>query len=216
MALTTAADVLGVDLSVSAAAYPTATLHEAAGRVGDLPRTIKPVHPSFRVSGPALPVSCPPGSNLHIHHALLAASPGDVLVVDVQGGTEWGYWGEILSEAAKARGLAGLVINGCVRDQAEILDAGFPIFATGISIRGTVKVPSGGTVGEAVQLGHTRVGRGDIVIGDLDGVVVLKRPDSARIIEEAKTRTAKELDIITAIRRGGSTVDLYGFEPLTD
>jgi 4-hydroxy-4-methyl-2-oxoglutarate aldolase len=205
---------VGPALVTRAAQFPSATLHEAAGRFGDLPAAIKPIHPDFRLCGPAYPVSCPPGSNLQIHHAVGAAAPGDVLVVDVQGGAEWGYWGEILSEAAKARGLGGVVINGGVRDRRETVDVGFPIFARGLCIRGTDKIPTGGTIGEPVRVGHTPVHHGDLVIGDVDGVVVLSAGDVARIVDLAADREVKERAIIEAIRRGESTVSLYGFEPL--
>jgi 4-hydroxy-4-methyl-2-oxoglutarate aldolase len=194
-----------------AARFPSATLHEAAGRTGDLPAAIKPIHPDFRLCGPAYPVSCPPGSNLQIHHAVQAAAPGDVLVVDVQGGLEWGYWGEILSEAARAAQLGGLVINGSVRDRRETVEVGFPIFATGLCIRGTDKNPAGGTIGLPIQVGRTAVAHGDLVVGDIDGVVVLPAADAARVLELAAEREAKERTIIAAIRRGESTVALYHF-----
>jgi 4-hydroxy-4-methyl-2-oxoglutarate aldolase len=197
-----------------AARFPTATLHEAAGRTGDLPAAIKPIHPDFRLCGPAYPVSCPPGSNLQIHHGIQEAAAGDVLIVDVQGGLGWGYWGEILSEAARARKLGGLVINGGVRDHRETVEVGFPIFATGLCIRGTDKIPAGGTIGQPVLVGHTTVHRGDLVVGDIDGVVVLPAADVAGIVELAAQREAKERAFIEAIRRGESTIALYKFESL--
>jgi 4-hydroxy-4-methyl-2-oxoglutarate aldolase len=197
-----------------AAAHPTATLHEAAGRVGSLPPTIKPVHPQDRLSGPAFTVRCAPGHNLAIHHAIQQASPGDVLVVDVGAGQEFGYWGEVLSEAAKASGLAGLVINGCVRDKAELADVGFPVFSTGLCIRGTGKSTTGSAIGIPVTVGDVVVSPTDVVVGDIDGVVVLTAATAGAVSDAAVERTAKELDIIARIRRGESTVDIYGFPTL--
>ena len=105
----------------SASELPTSTIHEAAGRIG------------------ALPVHSPAGDNLWLHRAIYLAQPGDVLVVDVEGGYEFGYWGEIMSCAARQRGLAGLVINGCVRDGATLASSDFPVFARGLCMRGTGK-----------------------------------------------------------------------------
>ncbi|GAA4548611.1 RraA family protein [Pseudonocardia xishanensis] len=203
-------------VAAAAARFPTATLHEAAGRVGDLPPEIKPVGPLFRVAGPAYPVRSPAGSNLHLHHAIRRAAPGDVLVVDVGSGYDWGYWGEILSEAARAADLGGLVIDGCVRDRAELLSVGFPVFARGLCIRGTEKLTGGGTLGEEIQVGRVTVKAGDIVVGDVDGVVVLDREAAPEIVAAAADRERKEQDIITAIKSGTSTIDLYGFPPVEE
>ena len=120
-------------------ALPTATLHEAGGRIGVMPSAIKPVSPTFRVCGPAVTVHSPGGDNLWLHRAIYVAQPGDVLVVHVSGEYDFGYWGEIMSCAAKARGLAGLVIDGCVRDGGILADFGLPVFARGLCIRGTGK-----------------------------------------------------------------------------
>src|SRR5690242_10831510 len=94
----------------------SATLHEAMGRRGALPSAIKPAYEGATLAGPAFPVKSPVGDNLWIHHALYAAEPGDVLVVDVPAGEDYGYWGEILSVAAQVRHLGGVVITGGVRD----------------------------------------------------------------------------------------------------
>lgn len=124
---------------LEAARLGTATLHEASGQKGALPFGIKPLSPTMRVAGPAFTVATPPGNNLWIHRALAAATPGDVLVVATSGHHEAGYWGDIMTVAALARGIAGLVIDGCVRDSEAIARLEFPVFARGLSIRGTKK-----------------------------------------------------------------------------
>ena len=123
----------------AARGLPTATLHEAGGRIGVMPSAIKPVAPGMRVCGPAVTVHSPGGDNLWLHRAIYVAQPGDVLVVHVSAAYDFGYWGEIMSCAAKTRGLAGLVIDGCVRDGAILADFGLPVFARGLCIRGTGK-----------------------------------------------------------------------------
>jgi 4-hydroxy-4-methyl-2-oxoglutarate aldolase len=197
-----------------AVSFPAATLHEAAGRVGALPSGIKPVHPEYRIAGPAFTVRCPPGHNLAIHYALLEAKPGDVLVVDVGDGFEFGYWGEVLSEAGKACGLAGVVIHGCVRDKTEIGLVGFPVFSTGLCIRGTGKATEGAALGEPIWVGDVRIQTGDLVVGDIDGVVVLESSTVSDVLAAAADRTERESQIIQKIRDGESTVDIYDFEQL--
>lgn len=189
-----------------------ATLHEAAGRIGALPSVIKPVAPSMTLCGPAFTVHCPPFSNLQIHHALYHARPGDILVVHVSGGTEAGYWGDILNEAAMARGLGGLVIDGGVRDSAGLAGAPFPIFSNGLCIQGTGK--DFGAVAwlqEPVRIGAVTVSSGDLVMGDRDGVVALPAASVAAVLAAGEAREADEAGKIAAIRQGARTIDLYGF-----
>ncbi len=189
-----------------------ATLHEAAGRIGALPSAIKPVESSMTLSGPAFTVHCPAISNLQIHHALYHAQPGDILVVHVSGGVEAGYWGDILNEAALARGLGGLVIDGGVRDSAGLAKADFPVFSNGICIRGTGKDHDATAwLQQPVRMGEVLIQPGDLIVGDRDGVVVLPRDQVQTAIAAGQSREADELGKIEAIRRGERTLDLYGF-----
>jgi 4-hydroxy-4-methyl-2-oxoglutarate aldolase len=195
----------------AAALLSTATLHEAAGKQGALPAAIKPVSPGMRLCGPAVTVACPPGHNLHIHHALYLAQPGDVLVVVVGGAFEYGYWGEIMTVAAQARDLGGLVIDGCVRDGARLADLGFPVFARGLCIRGTGKSPADGTINHPIDIGDIQIKPGDLVVGDVDGVVVLERDVIGAVVAAARRRDADEEDHMAALRNGERTVDLFGW-----
>jgi 4-hydroxy-4-methyl-2-oxoglutarate aldolase len=190
----------------------TATLHEAAGRRGALPSAIKPVESGMVVCGTAFTVQCPPQSNLQIHHALYLARPGDILVVSVSGALEAGYWGDILNEAAIARGLGGLVIDGGVRDTAGLARMPFPVFSNGVCIRGTSKDYAALAWLQApVRIGDVVVQPGDLVVGDRDGVVVLPASDVPAILIAAKAREADEARKIELIRGGARTIDLYGF-----
>src|SRR5262245_1505380 len=121
------------------AALSTATVHEASGGKGALASRIKPISAGMRLVGTAVPVKAAPGDNLVLHHAIYRAAPGDVLVVDAQGFTEAGAWGEIMTVAAIHRGLAGLVIDGGVRDADPIGALAFPVFASALCIKGTGK-----------------------------------------------------------------------------
>lgn len=197
-------------MSATTTVLSSATVHEAAGRTGALPSAIKPLHPSMHLEAPAFPVKAPPGDNLWLHRAVYAACPGEVLVVDTGGGLEFGYWGEILAEAAIARGLAGLIIHGGVRDSARLVEMGWPVFAERVCIRGTGKDPHGdGELGEPVLIGEQTVRLGDLIVADADGVVVVPAERVAEVRRLSAEREAAEADYLRRIRSGESTLDIY-------
>lgn len=190
----------------------SATLHEAAGRIGALPSQIHPIHPEFALCGPAATVNGPPGDNLWLHRAIYAAQPGDVLVADVSGGFDFGYWGEVMSTAAQARGLAGLVLNGCVRDYDLLGEIGFPIFARGLCIRGTGKdFGARGWINHPVLLDDIVVNPGDLILGDADGVVAIPQDRASETISASRKREAYEADICRKLVEGATTLELFGW-----
>lgn len=198
-------------------ALPTASVHEAAGRIGALPARLSPAYSGAALIGPAFTVSCPSGDNLRLHHAIQLASPGDVLVVAIEGDREYGFWGEILSEAAKARGLAGLVIDGGVRDTAVLGEVGFPVFSSLVTIKGTGKNPAlSGSIGRHIRIGDVVIAPGDYIVGDADGVCVIPSVDMETVRENTQLRDLKEADTIREIRAGRSTLDLYNLPDLPD
>jgi 4-hydroxy-4-methyl-2-oxoglutarate aldolase len=203
---------LPAELVAVARGLPTPTLHEAGGKVGALPSAIKPVAPGFRFGGSALTVQSPPGDNLWLHRALDIAQPGDVLVVSVSGAYEHGYWGEIMTTMAKVRGLAGLVIDGCVRDGALLAEIGFPVFSRGLCIRGTGKDYGAiGWLNAPVLMGNITVHAGDLVVGDGDGVVVVPQARAAAVVARSVQREADESAILKRLQAGESTMQVYGF-----
>jgi 4-hydroxy-4-methyl-2-oxoglutarate aldolase len=189
----------------------TATVHEAQGGRGALCSTIKPIDLRSKLAGRALTVDAAPADNLIIHVALLKARPGDVLVVDAKGFVEAGPWGDILTEAAMARGIAGLVIDGAVRDAESIEKMNFPVFCRGLSIKGTGKNQPG-KIGQPIAIGGIRICTGDLIIGDRDGVVVVAADEAESVQENARRRASKEEGFRKAIRQGTTTVDLLGLE----
>jgi len=162
--------------------YGAATVHEALDRIGAMDAAIKPLDPSIRVAGPALTVDCAPADNLAIQYAVTIARPGDVLVVDAKSFTEAGPWGDVLSLYAQQVGLAGLVIDGSVRDSQAIVDMGFPVFSRGVSIKGTGKFQPG-EVNTPICCAGVSVQPGDLIVGDADGVVVVPVTDLERAVE---------------------------------
>lgn len=189
-----------------------ATVHEAQGMTGAMDSGIKPLDPSMRLAGPAFTVDCRPSDNLAIQHAVTMAHPGDVLVVDAKGFIEAGPWGDVLSLYAQLSGIAGLVIDGSVRDTRTIVEMGFPVFSRAISIKGTLKFQPG-AVNVPVLCAGVRINPGDIVVGDADGVVIVPALDLDPVLELAEAREAKEEVFRVELRAGKTLVDLLDLGP---
>jgi 4-hydroxy-4-methyl-2-oxoglutarate aldolase len=200
---------LAATLSEALLALGTATVYEASGRDCCLPSRLRPAWPGARLVGRALPVSMRSGDNLALHLALEVAQPGDILVADAAEG-EFGYWGEVLTVAAQTAGVGGLVIDGGVRDVRELERLRFPVFSSHVALRGTAK-DHGGTVGDPVEWDGVAVTRGDVVVADADGVVVLPAEAVGDVFQSALTRQATEAAYMTRLREGTTTMQLYGF-----
>jgi len=189
--------------------YGTATLGEAwpAARLIDAP--LRPLAPGMVLAGPALTVRCTPGDNLALHLAIAAARPGDVLVVDYGGSLASGPFGEIMALACQMRGIAGLIMDGAVRDSAQIATLGFPVFARGVNIRGTAKLDRG-QVGGPVSMGGATIVPGDIILGDADAILVLGAKDLPAALAAAETRTEREAVMMDRLRLGETTLEILG------
>ena len=147
-----------------------------------------------------------------LHYAVQKAAPGDVLVVDAKGFMEAGPWGDVLTIQAMKVGIAGLVINGCVRDANLIIELGFPVFCRGLSIKGTGKNQPG-RLNVPITFGDVLIHPGDIIVGDRDGVVVVPRGEVASAISSSLAREEKEAGQRKAIEQGAMTAELLN---LTD
>lgn len=196
----------------------SATLYEASGLDCFLDAAFRPAWDGATIVGRAFPVSAQIGDNLALHHGIAEAGEGDVLIVD-GGGARYGYWGEVMTVAAQARGIRGLIIDGGVRDTVQMANLDFPAFSTSISIRGTIKQWPG-TVGLPVTLRGRVIRRGDIVVADRDGVAIFPARAYGRVLDAARQRAEKEEIYMERLRAGETTLDAYGFrylgEPLRD
>jgi 4-hydroxy-4-methyl-2-oxoglutarate aldolase len=195
------------ELLAEAAKIASSTIHEAAGRIGALPSAIKAVAPGMRICGPAFPVKGPPLDNLALHFGIDEAQPGDVVIADVGGHYEGGYFGEVMCTSARARNLGGLVIDGCVRDGAELAEMGWPVFSRGLAMRGTLKDLNGDLrINERIAIGEAIIEPGDLVVGDTDGVVVIPKAMAAAAIEASITREANEAKTMEILAKGETTL----------
>lgn len=190
-------------------ALDTATLYEAAGQKGMVDPGIRPAWRVARVCGPALTVKCPPRDNLMLHRAVALAKPGDVIVATVDNELRAGAWGEILTVAAQMRGIAGLVIDGAVRDIEAIEGLEFPVFSRGLAIGACTKKETG-TINRPIEFGGVCVRPGDLVFGDMDGLVIIGQDCADVVCMLALKRRENERIMIENLRKGKTTLELLG------
>ncbi|MEL6372511.1 MAG: RraA family protein [Pseudomonadota bacterium] len=187
-----------------------ATLYEAQGS-GALNPAIKPLRTATRMAGPALTVRVPPGDNLALHYAITRARADQILVVDYGAHLDVAVTGDVMVAGCQARGVAGMVVDGAVRDADEIAAMGFAMFARGLSIVGPKK-EQGGSVGEPITCGGVRIESGDIIVGDSDGVVAIAKDAWPEVLAAAQAREAREANVKSALAQGETTVALMGLE----
>lgn len=185
----------------------SATVHEAAGRIGAVRSYIKPLLRGMKIIGPAVTVKCHPMDNLMLHKAIEIAEPGDIIVASTGGYSESGYWGDLMTGSAIARNIGGLVIDGGVRDSEDIIRMGFPVFCRGTCIRGTVK-KNLGLVNHPILLGEVFIEPGDLVIGDDDGIMVVPLLRIDEVLEASWKRIEKEKEKREILATGISGVKL--------
>ena len=191
------------------ATFDPATLYEAAGQKGMVDPSIRPAWPGARVCGRAATVECPPGDNLMLHIAVANARPGVIIVANVSSYLSAGAWGEILTAAAQARGVSGLVIDGAVRDIDAIRETKFPVFSRGLAI-GSCSKERSGKLDIPIELGGATVRPDDVIVGDADGLVVIEQERLETVYETAVSRRKRELEIISQLREGRTTIELLG------
>jgi 4-hydroxy-4-methyl-2-oxoglutarate aldolase len=192
-------------------ALGVATVYEASGRKGYIDNAIKPIAKGFRLCGPAYTVQSAPGDNLMLHKALQIAPEGAVIVASVGGAYDYGYWGGLMATAGLARGVAGLAIDGCIRDSAEIAQMGFPVFSRGFCIKGTTKSTLG-LINYPLNFGEATVFPGDLILGDDDGMVVVRFEDCAEVLDKSRKRVELEEKKAEQLQGGMSSVELNSLD----
>jgi 4-hydroxy-4-methyl-2-oxoglutarate aldolase len=190
-------------------ALGAATLAESGATVLD--PEIRPIWPGASFAAPVFTVACAAGDNLAVHAGVVNAPAGSALAVSTPDATPRGYWGEVLTTAAEAVGIAALVIDGTVRDSAALERHGFPVFARGVGLRGASKTGPG-SLGRPVVVGGAVVCTGDWLIGDADGVVAIASDHLTKCLEAGRRRAAREAEMFAQLRAGSTTVQLLGLD----
>ncbi|MEV2221242.1 4-carboxy-4-hydroxy-2-oxoadipate aldolase/oxaloacetate decarboxylase [Nocardia vinacea] len=186
--------------------FSAATIHEAQGRKGALDSGIKPIDRDMSFCGSAFTVVCHPRDNIMLQVAISYAQPGDVLVV-ASGDQPAGQFGDVLANACAARGISALVTDGGVRDTREIRELGFPVFAKHVCIEGTVKETLG-PINQPLVFGGQVIYPGDIVKGDCDGVVVIRREEIRSAITASRERDSAEATYIERYKTGETPIQV--------
>ena len=186
-----------------------ATIHEAQGRSGLMRPYMRPIYSSARMAASAVTVSCQPGDNLMIHAAIEVCQPGDALVVVTTSESTDGMFGELLATSCRAHGIVGLVIDAGVRDLADLTEMDFPVWSKAVSAQGTVKA-SPGSVNVEIVCAGAPIRPGDVIVGDQDGVVVVKRETAAEVARLGAARIEKEEKSRERLKAGEFGVDFYG------
>jgi regulator of RNase E activity RraA len=180
---------------------PVANVSDVMSRMSAGGPRLRPLHAGGPMAGPALTVKTRPGDNLMIHKALLMAEPGDVIVVDAGGDLTVALVGELMLSHAIARGVAGIVINGAVRDYGWIKNNGFPVFAAGVTHRGPFK-DGPGEINVPIALDGMVIEPGDLVLGDDDGLLCVPFDQAATIHEQARAKNEAEAKILANTQAG--------------
>ncbi|MCX7787418.1 MAG: RraA family protein [Spirochaetes bacterium] len=182
---------------------PVANISDNMGRLASMSAAIKP-YGRPRLLGVAITVKAPVGDNLMFHRAIDLAEAGDVIVVDGQGDMNHSLCGEIMMRYAKRKGISGFVIDGCIRDVEGLRELDFPVYARGVTPKGPYK-NGPGEINVPVVCGGQAVLPGDILVGDGDGIVVIRPEDAEWVLAKAREHNAMEMRTFQAIE--GGTLD---------
>ena len=180
---------------------PVANVSDSMGRLTAAGARLRPMHRGGSMAGPALTVKAAPGDHLMLHKSIQLARPGDVVVMDAGGDLTNALMGELMLTQFIAKGVAGIVINGAIRDAAFIREHDMPVFAAGITHRGPYK-NGPGEINVAVAIDGMVVEPGDLVIGDEDGVLCVPFADAAAVLAASQAKFAAEQKQMASIQAG--------------
>lgn len=166
---------------------PTTAISDVLKGMNNIDPSIKPLKEEYKIAGQAYTVKLPVGDNLMLLKSLKEAQPGDILVVDVKGDTYRAIAGDFVVGMMKTLELGGLVVDGVIRDLTDIKALNFPVFSKGTTVSSGGKTGPGET-NISISCGGAPVNPGDIIVGDIDGVVVIPREKAEEVLRKAKEK----------------------------
>ena len=197
------------------AALGVATLHEAAGRIGIVDLPLTRVVPGSRAAGPARTALCAPADNTMVHALVAHARPGDVLVLTSAEPAPVALVGELLATQARTQGVAGILVDGAVRDLDELAELGLPIWARFVRAQGATKGEVG-SLDVPVVVGGVEIRPGDLVVMDCDGAVVVPAERIDDVLASALERAERETAMRQRYGAGELSYDLQGLRALVE
>lgn len=193
---------------------PVANIDDCMNRIAAVDQSIKPLNKAH-VLGPAFTVKVAEGDNLMFHAAMDLAKPGDVIVIDAGGSTSRSIFGELMITYCASRKLGGVIVDGCIRDADTISELDFPVYAKGVTPNGPYK-NGPGEINTPVVIGGQVVFPGDIIVGDMDGIIIIKPEDAEEVLKQAKAVVAKEEKITETIKNEGTYIRPWVEEKLKE
>jgi regulator of RNase E activity RraA len=182
---------------------PVANVSDSMSRMTATGARLRPMHRSGALAGPALTVRSRPGDNLMLHKALDMAEAGDVIVVDAGGALTNSLFGELMLAYAVKRGVAGLVIDGAIRDAEALRQSNLPVFAAGVTHRGPYK-DGPGEIGFPIAIDGMLIEPGDLILGDWDGLVAVPFDAVETVYAATKAKHESEIRQMAAIEAGSN------------
>ncbi len=193
----------------------SATVHEAAGRAQVVDVPLIQVVPGSRAAGPARTVRCGQDDNLMVHAAVAEAEPGEVLVITMPEPRPVALVGELIATQAKVAGVAALLVDAAVRDLEDLREVGLPIWARYVRVSGAEKRVAG-AIGEPVEVAGAHIRRGDVVVLDADGAVVVEQERVDEVLTAGLARAEREREKRAQLEGGAFSYDLDGLRELLE
>ncbi len=194
---------------------PVANIDDNMGRIAAVDSAIVPIN-SSPLLGTAFTIRMPQGDNLMFHKAMDMAQPGDVIMIDVGGSVDRAIFGELMATYCRARGIAGIVCDGAIRDRdglSKMTD--FAVYAKGVTPNGPYK-NGPGEINTPVVIGGKLVNPGDIIVGDEDGVIIISPKDAEEVLAATRATMKKEAQIMKDILEKGEYIRPWVDEKLKE
>jgi 4-hydroxy-4-methyl-2-oxoglutarate aldolase len=193
----------------------SATVYEAAGRVGLVDLDLVPLVPGARAAGPARTVRCGQADNLMVHAVMSHARPGDVLVLTMPEPAPFALFGDLLATQASEQGAAAVLVDASVRDVDDLAELGLPVWARYIRIQGATK-QAVGEIDVPVVVGGATIRPGDAIVLDGDGIAVVPADDVTTVLDAAHEREAREAAKREQLQTGRLSYDLDGLRAIVE